>query len=165
MFELRPLHSDSLGSAQKKALRYRLLNEPRLAESICRDILVVEPDNQDALVTLILALSDQYGPGSNVAEAMEFVPKLETEFQQKYYAGIIAERRALAILRGESPGSGAIAYDWLRRAMDYFDAAGDIAPEGDNDPILRWNTCARTINSRSDVRPMDEDDRELHILE
>lgn len=165
MFELKPLNNDSLGSAQKKAVRYRLLNEPRLAESICRDILAIEPDNQDALITLILALSDQYGPGSKVSEAMELVPQLDTEFQRQYYAGIIAERRALAILRSESPGSGSIAYDWLRRAMDNFDAAEAEAPEGNDDGVLRWNTCARIINSRADVRPMEEVERDLHLLE
>jgi hypothetical protein len=165
MFDLKPISSDSLGSAQKKAVRYRLLNEPRLAESICRDILAVEPDNQDALITLILSLSDQYGPGSTVAEAMEMVPKLETEFQRQYYAGIVAERRALAILRAGTPGAGHTSYDWLRRAMDYFDAAEEVAPEGNDDGVLRWNTCARVINSRADVRPIEETEPDLHILE
>jgi hypothetical protein len=165
MFELKPLTRDSLGTAQKKAVRYRLLNEPRLAESICRDILTVDPENQEALITLILALSDQYGPGSKVSEAMEIVPKLETEFQRQYYAGIIAERRALAILRGEGPASGAIAYNWLRRAMDHFDAAEEAAPSDNDDAVLRWNTCARIINSRADVHAREETERDLHLLE
>ena len=36
-------------AALEKALRYRLLNEPVEAESICRDVLEVDPDNQAAL--------------------------------------------------------------------------------------------------------------------
>ena len=32
-------------------MRYRLLNDPEQAESICLDILEVEPGNQEALVT------------------------------------------------------------------------------------------------------------------
>ena len=53
MFELKPLHADALARALEKANHYRLLNEPRMAESICLDLLGAEPDNQQALVTLI----------------------------------------------------------------------------------------------------------------
>jgi len=165
MFELKPLHSNAVTSAQAKAVRYRLLNEPRLAESICRDILAIDPENQDALITLVLALSDQFGAGSRVSHAMEFVPRIEGEFRQHYYSGIIAERRALAILRSASPGCGSIAYDWLRRAMDHYDTAEEAAPEANDDGILRWNTCARLINSREDIGPVEELERELNILE
>src|SRR5205809_2184265 len=38
---------------RSKAERYRLLNEPGEAESICLDILVVDPENQHAIIMLI----------------------------------------------------------------------------------------------------------------
>jgi hypothetical protein len=60
MFELKALSPDSLPTALEKAHRYRLLNEPMEAESICRDILAVAADHQEALVTLLLALTDQF---------------------------------------------------------------------------------------------------------
>ena len=59
MFATKPISHDSVAGALAKAERYRLLNEPGEAESICRDILQIEPNNQAALVNLILALTDQ----------------------------------------------------------------------------------------------------------
>jgi hypothetical protein len=165
MFELKTLHPDAVGTAQKKAVRYRLLNEPRLAESICRDILAVDPGNQNTLITLILSLSDQYSHGNvSVKEAMGLVPELESEFLRNYYSGIICERRAIAALRMGGAASGHIAYNWLRRAMDHFDDAEEVSPPGNDDAILRWNTCARIINTRSEVRPAP-DERSLDMLE
>ena len=51
MFELKSLSPEGVDAALEKALRYRLLNEPREAESICRDIIQVDPANHEALVT------------------------------------------------------------------------------------------------------------------
>ena len=60
MFELKTLSKSAVPAALAQAERYRLLNEPAEAESICLDVLRVEPDNQDALVTLVLSLTDQF---------------------------------------------------------------------------------------------------------
>jgi hypothetical protein len=158
MFSLKTLHPDAVGTAQKKAVRYRLLNEPRLAESICRDILAVDPSNQNTIITLILALSDQYVFGNiSVKEPMELVSQLDSEFLRHYYTGIICERRGVAALRMGGAGSGHIAFDWLRRAMDHYDDAEEVSPPGNDDAILRWNTCARTINNRPEVRPAPDE--------
>jgi hypothetical protein len=46
MSELKSLHKDAIPAALGKAERYRLLNEPGEAESICLDILHVDPENQ-----------------------------------------------------------------------------------------------------------------------
>jgi hypothetical protein len=45
VFALKPISHDSVANALAKAERYRLLNEPNEAESICHDILQIEPDN------------------------------------------------------------------------------------------------------------------------
>ena len=45
--------------ALEKAERYRLLNEPILAESICLDILDADPQNAKAVVTMLLAITDR----------------------------------------------------------------------------------------------------------
>lgn len=167
MFELKKLSANAVATAQEKAVRYRLLNEPRLAESICRDILGVDPANRDATVTLILALSDQFGmegTASSSAEAMELVPQLTDEFDRHYYSGVICERRACAQFQVLSPSSGHIAYDWFRQAMDHFDLAEALSPEGNDLALLRWNTCARVINAREDVCPAPEDST-LTLLE
>lgn len=160
MFELKSLSTDAVATAQEKAVRYRLLNEPRLAESICRDILGVDPENRDAIITLILALTDQFGvegTARGAAEAMELIPQLSDEFDRHYYSGVVCERRACAQFKVLSPSSGHIAYDWFRQAMDHFDRAEGVSPEGNDLALLRWNTCARVINARDDVCAAPED--------
>ena len=120
MFELKSLSPEGVAAALEKALRYRLLNEPREAESICRDILQVDPTNHEALVTLILALTDQLATKSGrcADEARALLSRLQDEYEEAYYAGIICERRASAQLGRRNPGSGFIAHDLLREAMD-----------------------------------------------
>ena len=57
MFELKPISTAAIPRAVAKAERYRLLNEPQEAESICRDVLRVDEDNQEVLTMLLLALT------------------------------------------------------------------------------------------------------------
>ena len=59
-FEFKVLSLDAVPRALEKAVRYRLLNEPSEAESICLDVLEVDPDNEEAIATLVLALTDQF---------------------------------------------------------------------------------------------------------
>src|ERR1044071_2013435 len=101
MFELKPLSKDAIPAALEKAMRYRLLNEPTEAESICRDVLTVEPDHQVALATLLLAITDRFDRGFavGVPKAREVLAKLRDPYERAYYAGIIAERRAKAFFK------------------------------------------------------------------
>ena len=59
MFNLKPISHDSIETALAKAERYRLLNEPHEAESICHDILAIDPANRQARISLVLALTDE----------------------------------------------------------------------------------------------------------
>lgn len=159
MFELKPISHEGVGAAIKKAEIYRLLNEPRLAESICRDILEVEAENQRALVTLLLSITDQFGPHSQNAarNARSIVPRLKGEYEQYYYTGIIAERQAKATLLSGYPGCRFDAYEWFREAMHDYEKAEAIRPPGNDDPLLRWNTCARIImDTRLESRPPED---------
>jgi len=144
-------------AALRKAVRYRLLNEPFEAGSICLDILEVDPENQDALTTLILARSDQFfsESGARVSDARELIPRLKGEYQREYYAGIICERRGEAYLRTLRTGVGPIAYDWLRRAMEHYEKAEELSPDVSDDAILRWNTCARMIMKHPELEPSE----------
>lgn len=155
MFELKTLSPEGIGAALKKAVRYRLLNEPFLAESICRDILATAPDHQEALITLILAITDQFGTegGSTLADARALLRRLEREYDREYYAGMVCERKGKSHLRRHSAGSGTVAYDWLRQAMDHYERAEALRPAGNDDPVLRWNTCARLIQKHAHVQP------------
>ena len=79
-FELKKLSKAAIPAALERAERYRLLNEPALAESICQDVLAIDPDNREAIVLLILALSDQFTQNivDNLDHAWSLLPRLGT---------------------------------------------------------------------------------------
>lgn len=149
MFQLKPISKEGIPEALKKAERYRLLNEPRLSESICQDILDIEPDNHSAIITMLLAITDQFGghASANVNSARQLLPLLKDEYEHHYYAGIICERQGNAILNRGKASDHFAAYEWLVDAMEHFEKAEAIRPTGNDDAILRWNTCVRLIKS------------------
>lgn len=164
MIELKPLRSEAFGEALEKAKRYRLLNEPDDAESICLDILAIQPDQQDALITLLLALTDKLRTsGVNPAfdQALEIIPKLDSSYSKSYYRGVIFERRAKYHLKQGGPGSGTAAYPWFVKAMESYEEALSADDPKNHDAVLRWNSCARILNSRPDVVADDSDSAEM----
>jgi tetratricopeptide (TPR) repeat protein len=160
MFELKPLSKDAIPAALAKAERYRLLNESEMAESICEDVLAADPDDRQALVTMILAVTDQFrhhGLGELTARARALVSRLTDEYDRLYYAGIVCERRGRAHLASGTLGAGPIAYDWLIDAMELFEQAIALRPPGNDDPVLRWNACARTLDRYPELRAGHEE--------
>src|SRR5207237_5566943 len=121
MSELKQLHKDAIPAALEKAERYRLLNEPGEAESICLDILKTDPENQKAIIILLLALTDRFEKGYAVSDTQtkELVSRMKSEYDRFYYTGIVAERRAKAKLRRATPDWRVQAYDPLRVGMDW----------------------------------------------
>jgi hypothetical protein len=166
MPELKKLSKDAIPAALEKANRYRLLNEPGEAESICLDVLHVDPDNQEAIVILLLALTDRFTKGYGVSDtqAKELLSRIKGEYERYYYAGIFAERRAKTKLTQDTPDCRYQAYDLFRDAMDWFEKAEKIRPSENDDAVLRWNTCARIIESNKLV-PRDEEERTEFPLE
>src|SRR5229473_1769129 len=164
MSELKPLSQEAIPAALEKARQYRLLNEPAEAESICLDILKTEPENQQALITLLLAVTDRFGKGYGVSDiqAKELLARVKGEYERAYYSGILAERRAKAKLAQGTPGSKFYAYDGFREAMSCFEKAETVRPPGNDDALLRWNTCARIITQNKLV-PREEDRVELPL--
>jgi hypothetical protein len=164
VFQLKPLSREGVPAALDKAMRYRLLNEPAEAESICLDVLQIEPENQHALVLLLLALTDRLGRGYavGVSRAQEILPRLRDEYDRAYYAGIISERRAKAQLNQHVPGSHADAYELLREAMTFYEKAESIRPAGNDDALLRWNACARII-MRNNLAARDDEKLDLPL--
>lgn len=164
MFDLKPLSADAIPAALEKAMRYRLLNEPGAAESVCHDILRTDPDNQQALVTLLLALTDRFGKGYavGVLEAGEVLARLHDPYERAYYHGILCERRGKAQLHQGGPGSGFEAYAYLREAMDSYEKAEAIRPPGNDDALLRWNACTRIIlQNRLSARTEQREEMQL----
>ncbi len=155
MFELKPITPSGIAVALEKAERYRLLNDPFAAESICLDVLDVEPGNQDALVTLLLARTDQFATthGAGDGAAREVLPRLASGYDRAYYAGLIAERRGKALLAAARPGSQPMAWHCFRAAMEWYEQAAVVRPAGNDEAVLRWNTCARVLNAHPHLAP------------
>ena len=161
-FPLKRISADGIPHAMEKAERYRLLNDPVQAESICHDVLAVDPDNQEALRCLILSLTDQFsaaGAGHAAREARAYVVKLADEYERAYYNGLVHERETRAFLHRKNVVRSA-AYDGFRHAMEWYERAEALRP-GNVDPVLRWNSCVRAIE-RERLEPAG-DERELPL--
>ena len=152
-FTLRSISTAAIPAALKKAEHYRLLNDADQAMSICLDVLAVDPGNQQALVVLVLSVTDQFdrSGGPSVQVALDYLTQLDDPYRRQYYEGLVWERDARAAL-GRPMGSS-FAYDLLRSAMECYEQASTMKPAKDDDEaILRWNACVRTIE-RSHLKP------------
>jgi hypothetical protein len=152
MFELKPLHPEAVPAALEKANRYRLLNEPGAAESIYLDILAIDADNQEALINIVLAMSDRFGKDYAIGDGRitEYLTRIKGDYERTYYTGIMYERRGKAVLARGGVG----AFELFRQAMDSFETAESMRPAGNDDAILRWNGCARII-TRNNLEPRE----------
>lgn len=163
-FELLPIHHASVERALGKARQYRLLNEPLQAESILLDIVAAEPDNEEARIELILAMSDQFAghrKSPSKPELLGHIEKLGDEYSRCYYQGLLCEREGLAYL--ERGHAAVFAYDRLRDAMDWYEKAEKLrTDEGNEDARLRYNSCVRTIR-REKLRPPPDYGRNLPL--
>ena len=149
-FSLKKISKSGISEAFQKVELYRYLNEPEEAESICRDILEIEPDNQLAIRLLGLTLTDQFigARTDRYGEVEAAFRSLTDPYERFYYTGICYERRAKAQLV-----SGQSAHTLLplfERALKCFAEAEQIRPAGNDDAILRWNRCVRLLQSRPD---------------
>ncbi len=147
--ELKTISRASIPHALEKAEGYRLRNDPAQAESIYRDVLAVDAANHEALRGLILALSDQFGADGAAGaprEAQTLVDRLTDAYERAYYTGIVHERKARALLKQRNVVRSSV-YDGLRQAMEWYERAEAVRPPGNDDAMLRWNSCARAIAS------------------
>jgi len=156
-YQLKAISPGAISEALPKIERYRLLNEPSEAQSICEDILLIEPENQEVLVMLLLSMTDQFEQGGSVRDAEQILPRLHDPYQRAYYAGIINERSAKRMLGAGLPGSNFDAYESLKQAMRFFEEAEAIRPPSNDDAILRWNTCARILMKNRSLQPRPEE--------
>jgi len=146
-YRLKRISTAGVPEAISKAELYRALSEPEEAESICRDILAVEPDHQLALRLLGLALTDQFtGLGADrYRETEQTFQQLTDPYERLYYTGILCERRAKAQLSAGNPPRSVLAL--FEQAMRSFADAESIRPAGNDDAILRWNRCVRLLQN------------------
>ena len=164
MLTLKPLSREAIPGALAKAERYRLLNEPWQAESICRDILAIQPANREARVILVLALTDQFQQGIGTREVLEATALLAEEYDRRYYTGIVHERRALALFRQTDFQSSDTVYMLLSHAMEWYEKAEAIRPAGNDDSLLRWNACARFLDRFRHLKPTAREEQLEPVL-
>jgi hypothetical protein len=160
VFELKPLRPEAIPAALAKAERYRLLNEPEQAESICQDVLRTQPGNQQAITLYLLAITDTFRPthAPDVWRARALLDQLSSDYDRCYYAGIVEERLARAKLESGGPLAPQEAFDGFSRAMRWYTEAEALRPSGNDDAILRWNSCARVLMENPHLRPATEYD-------
>ena len=165
MFAIKPISRDSVTAALAKAERYRLLNEPHEAESICRDVLDADPENVQAQITLILALTDLIPTdGQAFASALSLASGLASPYDRAYYAGIAWERRAKARHDGGGQGARQYVYEWIVNALKFFEEAEKLRAPGNDDAVLRWNACVRFLTLKQ-LSPQPQETPEPIISE
>ena len=147
--KLKTISKSGIPQALTKAEHYRYLNEPEETESICRDVLAVESDNEGALRLLGLAIADQFcgGTSDRCSEAESIFHSLADPYERVYYTGLLHERRAKSQLRAGEPARMLVPL--FEDALAYFEQAASIRPQGNDDAILRWNRCVRLLQSVS----------------
>jgi hypothetical protein len=150
---LKPITREGIPAALEKAERYRLLNDSAAAESICLDVLEVDTKNQEALISLLLSITDQFVEelSDGVRRARELLPRITDEYERAYYSGIICERRARAQLHRGTLGSAEVAVEWFREALTWYEKAEHMRPAGNDESILRWNMCVRLLGRHERV--------------
>ena len=153
-FDLKSISADAIPKALERVERYRLLNEPSLAESVCLDILSIAPSHQQTLISLLLARTDQFDHGVPMKSAQDVLSQLEDEYERAYYSGLIWERKGHAYLRQHGLSSNANTYHALREAMKHYEQAEALRPHGNDDALLRWNACARVLMGHPEIRPL-----------
>lgn len=158
---LNRINLTAIPAALEKARQYRALQEPEQAESICLDILAVESDHHDAMCMLILALTDQFGHSGQMLDSkrvLKIVDQLPEQYERFYFRGLVSERRGRAMLNDSM--SRSFTWEYFREAMQWYEKAQPIRPEQNDDAILRWNACLRTVR-RERLEPRADRD-ELH---
>ena len=154
--KLKTISNAGIPEAISKAELYRSLNEPEEAESICRDVLAVEPEHQLALRLLGLTITDQFcGDASDrYGEVERLFLRLTERYERLYYTGLLHERRAKAQMHAGRPPLA--LRPLFQEAMRCFAEAESIRPPGNDDAILRWNRCARLLQNHPGFREEHE---------
>lgn len=157
--DLKPITREGVAAALQKAHRYRLLNDSVAAESICLDVLAVEPGNVEAIVTHVLSITDQFGGGNSgdLARAETAVAGLVDPYANAYYHGIICERWAKSIVMRRVPRAGEMAFAWVEKALAWYAKAEALRSPSNDEAILRWNSCVRMLQRDPSLRSREEE--------
>jgi len=154
-YAIKRISASGIEAALQKADKYRELNQPAEAESICRDVLALDADHQLALRTLGLALTDRFESfsGALFGEAQKTFARLRDPYERAFYEGLVCERQARAQLAARVPAVSIRAL--FDQALVHYAEAEALRPPGNDDPILRWNSCVRALEAVPDAGRAD----------
>ena len=141
-YRVKRISTAGIAEAIAKAELYRSLSEPEEAESICRDILTIEPQHQLAL--RLLGLPDRSVHRSWVRsyrEAEEIFQQLNDRMNGTTTLG---SRTSDARKRSSKPGNCLLTVQALRTGS-YLSQRLRNSPAENDDAILRWNRCVRLL--------------------
>lgn len=160
--ELKAITREGVAAALLKAHRYRVLNDSSAAESICLDVLAVEPANVEAIVMHVLSITDQFdvGRAEDLRRAEEAAGRLTENYKHAYYRGIICERWAKSVLKRLVPRGDEMAFEWIEKAFGWYAKAEKLRSPGNDEAILRWNACVRLLAAHPKVRARGAEDWE-----
>ncbi|HKR93721.1 MAG TPA: hypothetical protein VJW55_00065 [Candidatus Angelobacter sp.] len=155
--EFKTISKSGIAEALAKVQHYRYLNQAEEAESICRDILAADPENQMALRQLGLAITDQFSgvTSDRFNEAHSSFEKLTDAYERSYYLGIVNERRAKAQLQAGHRSHTLRAS--FESALHFYEEAEKVRPKGNDDALLRWNRCLRLMQGIPDLSGEQEE--------
>ena len=156
-YQLKTISKQGIAEAFSKVTLYRSLNEPEEAESICHDILAVEPENQLAQRLLGLTITDQFTgqTADRYSEVETLFENLTDLYERHYYMGLHYERRAKAQMRVGRPPQ--VLIPLFSQAMLHFEEAEKIRPADNDDSVLRWNRCVRLLRKLPEVQPQPQE--------
>jgi len=155
-YEFKTISRNSIPAALEKVQHYRYLNQAEEAESICRDVLAADLENQLGLRMLGLCITDQFTGGTldRMRDAQACFEKLSSNYERSYYLGILYERHAKAQMSaGHHPHSMLASFE---KAMECFAEAEKIRPQGNDDALLRWNRCVRLMQGMPEAGDQEE---------
>ncbi len=161
--EYKTISREFIPKALEKAEKYRFMNHPKTSESICRDVLEVDPGNQDAVILLILSITEQFSDSKRynvkLKNAQQWLPELKEEYLRLYLSGLILERWAKARSH-DLPGPD--IYEFLAEAMEFYRQAEPIRPSDDESCLLHHNFCVRFIERHPHIKPRVVTEDTLH---
>jgi len=91
----------------------------------------------------------------------DVLARFKSDYESFYYTGLVCERRAKARLEKIFPGAKFAAFELFSSAMEWYEKAEAIRPAGNDEALLRWNTCARIIKRKKLVAQSADDFRPL----
>lgn len=105
---------------------------------------------------MILALTDQFPDGAHpqaAVEAEKAAARIQDEYKRLYLSDIIRERRGKAMLAAAVPARHGRRRNGCVKRCRATSVRKPLRPAGNDEAVLRWNTCARLLMTIPSTAP------------